>query len=198
MFKILEFFNERHDIESGAADVHNYKLEVYRKTYNMYEEKDYDERSPFTVNNTNHFNSEKKYLKLLEEYDISPKIIDSNENSLLLSDCGEMINNNNLPDDWKEQVITIHEILKHENIYHNDIKPDNFALKDKKIYLIDYGWATENIPGYPYFNLNLKLINDSNTFNELFHNIYNRSSSLLLQCGVSLNYDINKYYRITR
>ena len=59
MFKILEFFNESHDIESGAADVHNYKLEVYRKTYNMYEEKDYDERSPFTVNNTNHFNSEK-------------------------------------------------------------------------------------------------------------------------------------------
>ena len=97
-----------------------------------------------------------------------------------------------------QQMIKRIEKVHEERIIHRDIKPDNFALKDKKIYLIDYGWATENIPGYPYFNLNLKMINDSKSFNELFHNIYNKSSSLLLQCGVSLNYDINKYYRITR
>ena len=198
MLKLLDFFNKSDDIESGGAEVHNYKLEVYRKTYDMYKEKDYDERSPFVVNNKIHYNNEKECLTILEEYDISPTIMDSNDNSLLLSDCGERIDNENLPDDWKEQLITIHGILEYENIYHNDIKPDNLTVKNKKIYLIDYGWATKNIPGYPYFNLNLKLINDSKTFNELFHNIYNKSSSLLLQCGVSLNNDINKYYRITR
>jgi len=198
MFQLLEYFNQSDEIDSGGAEVHNYKLEIYRKTYNMYEEKEYDERSPFRVNNKIHYNSEKKCLNVLEEYDISPKIIDSDENSLLLSDCGERIDNENVPDDWKEQLITIHETLKYENIYHNDIKPDNFTVKDKKIYLIDYGWATDTIPGYPYFNLNLKMINDSKSFNELFHTIYNKSSSLLLQCGVSLNNDINKYYRITR
>ena len=35
MFKLLEFFNQGDDIESGVAEVHNYKLEVYRKTYDM-------------------------------------------------------------------------------------------------------------------------------------------------------------------
>ena len=116
----------------------------------------------------------------------------------MLSDCGERINNENIPDDWKKQLIIIHETLKRENIYHNDIKPDNFTIKDNKIYLIDYGWASENTPGYLYFNLNLKMINESITFNELFHIIYNKSSSIILQCGVSLNNDINKNLRTIR
>lgn len=197
MFNLLEYFKQSDEIDSGGAEVHHYNLEVYRKTYNMYEEKDYDERSPFTVNNKVHYNNEKESLKLLEEYDISPKIIDSNENSLLLSDCGEQIDNENLPDDWKEQLISIHEILEYENIYHNDIKPDNFSVKDKKIYLIDYGWATKCMPGYPYFNLNLKIINDSKSFNELFHNIYNKSSKIILQGSLDLNNGINNL-RITR
>jgi len=197
MFQLLEYFNQSDEIDSGGAEVHNYNLEIYRKTYNMYEEQEYDERSPFRVNNKVHYNNEKESLKLLEEYDISPKIIDSNENSLLLSDCGERIDNENLPDDWKEQLITIHEILEYENIYHNDIKPDNFSVKDKKIYLIDYGWASEGMPGYPYFNLNLKIINDSKSFNELFHNIYNKSSKIILQGSLDLNDGINNL-RITR
>ena len=67
MFKILEYFNQKDEIDSGGAEVHHYNLEVYRKKYDMYEEKEYDERSPFTVNNTNHFNSEKRCLKILEE-----------------------------------------------------------------------------------------------------------------------------------
>ena len=112
MFKLLEYFNQSKDIDSGGAEVCNYKLDIYRKTYNMYEEKLYDERSPFVVNNKVHYNSEKKCLNILEKYDISPKIIDSNENSLLLSDCGEQINNENIPDDWKKQLIFIHETLK--------------------------------------------------------------------------------------
>jgi serine/threonine protein kinase len=191
MFNLLEYFNQSDEIDSGGAEVHHYNLELYRKTFNMYEEKDYDERSPFGVNNKIHYNNEKNCLTVLEEYDISPKIMDSNDNSLLLSECGERIDNENLPDDWKEQLITIHEILEYENIYHNDIKPDNFTVKDKKIYLIDYGWASEGMPGYPYLNLNLKIINDSKSFNELFHNIYNKSSKLILECSLYLNEGIN-------
>ena len=196
MFKILEFFNQSDVIDSGGAEVHNYKLEVYRKTYDMYKEKDYDERSPFVVNNKIHYNNEKECLTILEEYDISPTIMDSNDNSLLLSDCGERIDNENLPDDWKEQLITIHGILEYENIYHNDIKPDNFTVKDKKIYLIDYGWASKGIPGYPFFNLNLKIINDSKSFNELFHNIYNKSLKIILESSLDVNNGIN-YLRNT-
>ena len=31
MFQLLEYFNQSDEIDSGGAEVHNYKLEIYRK-----------------------------------------------------------------------------------------------------------------------------------------------------------------------
>lgn len=196
MINMLNLFNQENtDIKSGGANVSNYKIEIYKKTYNLFEECDYDNREPFSVNNKNHFNREKKYLEILEKYNISPKIIESNGKTLILSDCGKILNKENTPLNWKQQLRDIHQILKNENIYHNDIKPDNITVKENKIYLIDYGWGSENIPEYPYLNLTSEIIEKSQTIEELFHHIYNKSSELTLKCALNINKYLNENLR---
>lgn len=191
MFKLLDVFFENKEIDSGGARVNSYSVEFYKKTYDLYEEINYDKREPFTVNNNIHYQNEIKYLKKLEHYDITPKIIDINYNSLILSNCGECLNEKNLPQNWKEQIYNIYKILKKENIYHNDMKLDNFTVKNEQIFLIDFGWSSDNIPGYPYLNINIEIINNSDNLNELFNKIYNKCSSLILNCGLNLNSALN-------
>ena len=54
MINMLNLFNQENtDIKSGGANVSNYKIEIYKKTYNLFEECDYDNREPFSVNNNN-------------------------------------------------------------------------------------------------------------------------------------------------
>ena len=51
MINMLNLFNQENtDIKSGGANVSNYKIEIYKKTYNLFEECDYDNREPFSVN----------------------------------------------------------------------------------------------------------------------------------------------------
>lgn len=195
MYKYLQLFNQNELIQSGGAEVVNYKFEFYKKTYNQFLENDYDKRNPFTVNDKIHYKNEKKYLKILEKYNISPIIIDNNDNSLIITNCGDQLNINNIPANWKQQILCIYEILKKENIYHNDIKPDNFTVKNNKIYLIDFGWSTKIVPGYPYLNLTSNIIHNSNTINELFNKIYNNASSLILTNCLNFNKYINETLR---
>lgn len=89
-----------------------------------------------------------------------PKIISRNDGELTIEDCGESLNEENLPKDWKEQLIKILFDLKKNNIQHRDIKPDNLMVKDGIIKLIDFGWAKfedeedkispPSCLGYPY------------------------------------------------
>ena len=50
----------------------------------------------------------------MENYDICPKIIEKNENSLILTDCGETLCPLNIPENWKDQITNIFEIFKKE------------------------------------------------------------------------------------
>ena len=102
------------------------------------------------MNKQTHLNNEITHLNLLEKYNITPKIIDSKDNEIILTGCGQKITQQNLPNNWKEQIHNIYEILKQKNIFHNDIKHDNFTVNKDKIYLIDFGWSTENVPGFPF------------------------------------------------
>lgn len=70
-----------------------------------------------------------------------PKIISRIEGELSIEDCGEMLTEDNLPQDWKEQLVKIIIDLKTNNIQHRDIKPDNIFVKDGVIKLIDFGWS---------------------------------------------------------
>ena len=163
----------------------------------MVKNKDYDERNPFQVNNKIHFENEIKYLKILEKYDITPKVIEFNDENqeLLLTGCGVQLTPKNVPENWREQISNIYEILKKENIYHNDIKFDNFTIKEDKIYLIDFGWSTYFMPGFPYFNLKMCYITEAKNMNDLLHKIYNDSSRLLLTNNMNLNVYINEQLR---
>tara|TARA_X000000950_G_C13911450_1_gene659113 strand:+ start:35 stop:649 length:615 start_codon:yes stop_codon:yes gene_type:complete len=200
MCDILDFFNDSYkNIPSGGAIVSNYTINIFKKHYNTEfgKNKDYDDKNPFEVNNKIHFKNEIKYLNILEKYDITPKVIEYNDinQELLLTGCGVQLAPTNLPENWREQILNIYEILKKENIYHNDIKFDNFTIKEGKIYLIDFGWSTYYMPGFPYFNLKYNFITKAKDFNDLLHKIYNNSSRLLLTNNLNLNSYINEELR---
>lgn len=87
-----------------------------------------------------------------------PKVYDV-DGEMAVEDCGEMLTIDNLPKDWKEQLVQIIFELKEYNVEHRDIKPDNLMIKDGIIKLIDFGWARFNTDqldtppaclGYPY------------------------------------------------
>ena len=87
-----------------------------------------------------------------------PKVFDI-DGELAVEDCGELLTIDNLPQDWKSQLVQIAFELKDAGVQHRDIKPDNLMLKDNVIKLIDFGWArlftdAPDTPpsclGYPY------------------------------------------------
>lgn len=70
-----------------------------------------------------------------------PKVISKNDGELSIEDCGELLTIDNLPEDWKEQLVKILVELRTCSIQHRDIKSDNLMVKDNVIRLIDFGWA---------------------------------------------------------
>jgi hypothetical protein len=101
--------------------------------------------------------NERRILKELNNVHF-PKVYDV-DGELAVEDCGELLTVNNLPQDWKAQLVQIVFELKDAEVQHRDIKPDNLMVKNGVIKLIDFGWArkfsdpTDNPPsclGYPY------------------------------------------------
>lgn len=182
------------NIESGGSNVT--KLDIFVKKYNRkFGEESYDNISPYNVNSLSHYKNEIDILPFLEKYNLVPKILDFNNDSLILSNCGEVINKNNVPIDWKYQFTKIYEMLRNENIYHNDFTISNVTIKDNKIYLIDFGWASYNKPSYPYFNLYKDMIDNSNTIYELFEKILNKAINNRINNICSFNNYINNNCR---
>ena len=195
MFNLLNIFSNPKIIESGGAFVEKFNIKFYKKKYTKFEEKEYEKADPFSVNNKIHYLNEVKYLTLLESYDICPKIIEKNENSLILTDCGETLCPLNIPENWKDQITNIFEIFKKEKIYHNDIKFENFTVKNGNIYIIDFGWTSQHSPSYPYLNIYLETIQKSATIKEMFHHIANHSSNITITMCNNLNQYINNNLR---
>lgn len=57
---------------------------------------------------------------------------------------GERINKSNAPKNWQEQLQSILDDLKKDNLQHNDIKPAEVLINNGQLYLVDYGWMTIN------------------------------------------------------
>lgn len=70
-----------------------------------------------------------------------PKVYKDADDMVVMEDCGDMITIDNLPDNWKIQLVEIIRELKTWNVQHRDIKPENLMIKDGVIKLIDFGWA---------------------------------------------------------
>jgi len=195
MINILKFFSDSNIIESGGANVEKYEFKIYKKTYDRFVKRGYDNIDPFSVDNHVHYENECKYLTLLEKYDVCPNIIDKIDHTLILTDCGEQLTVSNVPIDWKDQIHNIYNVLKTEHIFHNDIKMSNFTVKNNKLYLIDFGWSSQYIPSYPYLNLNLNIVTASDTIDDLFNSLFNDTANIVIKMALNLNNYINRSLR---
>lgn len=73
-----------------------------------------------------------------------PKIateVEETEELVVMEDCGNPIALENLPPDWKVQLVQIILDLRKAGVEHRDITPNNLMIKDGIIKLIDFGWA---------------------------------------------------------
>lgn len=101
--------------------------------------------------------NEKRILSMLDSEHF-PKVISDGEDGLMVEDCGDLLTIDNLPSNWKEQLVRIVYELKSAEVQHRDIKPSNLCVKNNIIKLIDMGWAIKigekDTPpaclGYPY------------------------------------------------
>ena|GEM_PF-3585338 len=56
---------------------------------------------------------------------------------------GEPVSRETLPPDWQLQADHILAVLKQYGCCHNDIKPEDILVRDGRLFLIDFGWATK-------------------------------------------------------
>jgi len=77
-------------------------------------------------------------MKILSELEHFPKLYGYNEStlSIYMEYCGERVNNNNSPIDWKKQLTVIMGLMNSKNIFHNDMFANNFLCKDNVIYIL--------------------------------------------------------------
>ncbi len=95
----------------------------------------------FLSKNSHLFFNEIYWLKKLKDFKFVPKIlnIDYQNKIITISYEGDKISLKNRPKNWLKQLEKILLILKKNNCFHSDIKPDNLLVnKKKKLILIDF------------------------------------------------------------
>ena len=87
------------------------------------------------------FKSEVSALIRLLGFKHFPQILAYNINNLTIymTYCGEVINHNNIPDNWSEQFTEIYNTLKENGINSDDMIERNICVKDNIISIIDFG-----------------------------------------------------------
>ena len=83
------------------------------------------------------------WLERLQGSGIAPEVIAHSPNDIVMSYVGEPVRPHNLPADWREQADAILRRLREHGCCHNDIKCDNLTVLQGRLYLVDFGWATE-------------------------------------------------------
>jgi len=93
------------------------------------------------------FLNEIYWLNKFSKYNFSPKIlkIDYKKKSIHITNVGNKISKNNLPKNWVKQLNEILTILKNNNCFHGDIKPDNLMVQNNTLKLIDFAQSSKKI-----------------------------------------------------
>ena len=118
------------------------------------------------------FNKEIQCLKILFGLAHFPHLLcyDSENKDIYLNYCGESLNNDNIPNDWKNQADSILDSLEKSNIYNNDLWINNVLVHKNILYVIDFGFGSFYKEEFPYVNLNKDMINQSVDLIELLDN----------------------------
>lgn len=85
---------------------------------------------------------ERKALSALEGVEGVPLLLARTEGELILTNCGEPLTTKNLPPDAEQQGRDLVGRLLKRGVSHNDIHPGNLLVKDGRLHLIDFAWAT--------------------------------------------------------
>lgn len=100
--------------------------------------------SQYKINGLELFEREIFWLTKLDKYNISPKIISTDKNSLAITMeyCGEIPTKTDFESQSIQiQLLNILRVLMENHCYYNDFKIDNFTIKNNKLYIIDFGWC---------------------------------------------------------
>jgi hypothetical protein len=89
-----------------------------------------------------HFAREAHWLKALQQTGIAPEVLRLEARSLTTSYLGEPVSIYNLPFDWRIQAERLLAALDRHDCCHNDIKSGNVIVGRRRLYLIDFEWAT--------------------------------------------------------
>ena len=97
-------------------------------------------KKKFLSKNSHLFLNEIYWLNKLKKHNFVPKIshIDYKNFTISMTYEGEKISSKNKLKNWSKQLKKILYILKKNNCFHSDIKPDNLLLNKKKLVLIDF------------------------------------------------------------
>ena len=133
-----------------------------------------------------HFDRETKALNVLGDSKHFPALAVFPEEShsstqttpyvLFMEFCGEPLTHRNMPTDWKEQLGEITSVMRANDIFHNDMHEKNFCVINGVIVLVDFGWSTDAMPGYPFFNLKQSDIDHATDFRGCIENMLKRVS----------------------
>ena len=152
---------------------YNIKNKIIKKQY----EKNLGGRSYFS-SIEEEFLNEVNFLYVLQKYGFVPTIyfIDYDNQIIYMSYSGEVINDSNIPDNWKEQLISSLSILNKLNIYHNDLYLENILVNNDKIYFIDFTYCDYD-EQYPFINIDLNVLPNLDVkllYSYLLNDIYNK------------------------
>ena len=94
----------------------------------------------FLSKNAHLFLNEIYWLNKLKNHKFVPKILNIDYKNFTISMTyeGEKISSKNKIKNWPKQLKKILYILKKNNCFHSDIKPDNLLVNQKKLVLIDF------------------------------------------------------------
>jgi len=98
-----------------------------------------------------------------------PKLLyyDVDNYEIYMTICGEKINGDNAPKNWKKQLVEILDILKKHNIAHNSTAINNTCVKNDIIYFIDFASSGEY--GARKRNLTRQIIKEAEKIEDAFN-----------------------------
>ena len=81
-------------------------------------------------------------LKLNAESDRFPEVVFDGGRIIQTRYIGDCIQRDSVPFDWHHQMVEILEVMSYIGVRHNDIKPHDILVKEGRLHLIDFGWAS--------------------------------------------------------